>query len=140
MLDALGASWALRRVIRFLLRRALGRILSPESLDAQQARPCPSAARRQLCRVLSSCASRRVRLLAPALTPLPSRLRGARSEASASRTAAPQLDVQLHAGTVELGGAGGELQLNAAYLDSQLVRSRNALRGVAPRFAVSPQR
>ena len=47
MLDALGAGWALRRVIRFLLRRALGRILQPESLDAHQARPARDAQRAQ---------------------------------------------------------------------------------------------
>jgi hypothetical protein len=38
------------------------------------------------------------------------------------RTPAPQLDVQLSAGAVELGGGGRDLLLNAAFVNSQLAR------------------
>jgi hypothetical protein len=72
MLDALGAGWALRRVIRFLLRRALGRILQPESLDAHQARPARDAPRAQP-RDVVSCAWRSA--LVPLAPPLRSSAR-----------------------------------------------------------------
>jgi hypothetical protein len=47
--DALGGGWALRHVVRFLLRRALGRLLTSD-VDGQQVRPRAHVARALLPR------------------------------------------------------------------------------------------
>ena len=137
MLDALGAGWALRRVIRFLLRRALGRILQPESLDAHQARSARDAQRAQprdlvldawrgaLVPLASPLRMYARRLLVPVLF-------ARRAAAARSRAPAPCAAGRRHLLRAAVGQRAARARLAALARAALLRRCRRARRRLSP--------